>query len=426
MAYDATKKRQPGEASMGQPTDPYASLLEPAQTPGTSAAPLQGSGGASPTGYVNFGDYFNANADAAANGAQQLQTSAGQKGQNAQAELGKAQSAFTGAVQSGTPQGPTGADFQRAQSGSAPTTVDAAAPARTSADTQTAPAGATKTTTQPGEQSQDAWRQQMQQGWNKAYAGYQGPNALSNTSAYDQLLKDTTASSDEANALASGNSGIAGALQGSANTQADAALLGAAGRQGFSSIGQKYGGGLNRLTAADAASQQQSTNAKQQSQAAYDQYGLLAKDDAATQAAQADAAKQAGATSATPDTWTPEEEQAYQQALSKGYDQAQNNGNAVLTNLADQNQTFGSSSEQGTNGKGWGFFGGADGGPGEQIGINEFLNADGSPDTSGWWGGAGGPTVGDASLPAETWYALASMSPEERAKWWAHNHPGGS
>jgi hypothetical protein len=297
MAFDANKKKLEGAAGASF-DNPYSSLLNEGDgQPATSSAPLAGTG-ATPTGYVNFGDFYDANAAAAQAGAQQLQTSAGQKGQQAQAGLTGAQQQFNKGVQAGTPTGPSTNDFWRASGytnqgvatgdGKNPGANPGVAyghgqqPASPSARNPNGPPDGWAKTNNGGSDADNA---RWAQGAQNALNGYTGPNALSESQGYGDLLKNTTSAADEANALASGNNGIAGALQGSANTSADAALLGAAGRQGFADVGRKYGGLGSALDAANARSQQQSAQAKQDSANALEQYEQLAQQEDATNAA---------------------------------------------------------------------------------------------------------------------------------------------
>lgn len=299
MAFDASQKKQNGAFAQSD-SDPYTPLTDPGQA-ATSSAPLSGSGGATPTGYVNFGDYFNANGAAAAQGAQQLQSSEAKKATGAQQGLNQAQTAFTGAVNAGTPQGPSTQDFWTASGyQKTPSNVGAAKGSAQPAQKGIAygkngPPASPPVANQPpmgwspgGGGGTDADNARWAAGAANAHNGYTGPNSLSDADTYSQLASDTKGASDEANALASGNSGIAGALQGSANTSADASLLGAAGRQGFVNSGQKYGGMSNTLDAANTASQGQSDTARQMSDNALQQYGLLANQETNTQDAIAD------------------------------------------------------------------------------------------------------------------------------------------
>lgn len=281
MAFDATKKQMqnPAAAQAGiGATNAYSSLVEPglssaAPQQQTSSMPIASSaqpGGGS--GFVNFGDVYNANAAAAQTGAQNLQASAASKGQAAQAGLKSAQGAFAGAVAAGTPGGPTGADFSVA-TGQSPSTYAGAAGEKARAALTPA------TNFVPGGSAKDEanWKA----GQAQAAQGYTGPNALGDASTYAKLASDTAAAQDEATTLAGqGNAGIAGALQGSDNTSFDSALLGAGGRGGFAQLGRQYGGLNDALSSADANSQAYANNAKQLSTNAQNAYTQLFNDDA--------------------------------------------------------------------------------------------------------------------------------------------------
>jgi hypothetical protein len=251
-----------------------------------------------------------------------------------------------------------------------------------------------------------------------------GPKDLESAagSGWQGLLGDTLKAQQEANALGS-ETGVQGILQQQQtspleNTKLDAALINGQGAPGFEKLAQQYGG--NQLM-------QNVANAEQSSQ---DKWNQLLGDEKTRQGFD-DAGKQApiaplssgGATvtslgsptSIGADTsgWNDDYEKAWEEAQADGQKAAQQNNGQVVIGYGGSNMGLGN--------------GGA---------INVTPAGSGKPPHGGtwaqdpatvskWWGGADGPAIGDKSISAADWYALAEMPPEARATWWKHHKAGG-
>lgn len=299
MAFDANKRDQRSATEDGWKgsahanRNPYESLASDAApspsatgAPGASESFRPGYSGGTATGHVNFGDIYNANAGTAQREAGRLQNNVQQKAQKAQQGLAGAQSAFGEQVRTGTTQGPSGRDYQRAAgqlNDFAMQTQGQVAPQKSGWQTFQA--------SQPqspnvdlAQNTEENWRGRMETG---AKRGYMGPSSLTDLAQYQKLLQDTQEANKAADALGT-NAGIQAQTGGSA---LDAALLNAAGRPGFSRLQQQYGGGklTKGLEDAVAGSVADVARAKQDSAASQSAYTqLLQGYDARTRPPEAD------------------------------------------------------------------------------------------------------------------------------------------
>lgn len=241
----------PGAASTNGPAAAPANWGQ-AQATGAQTTPKTGQTtgpnmmqetGPTATGFVNFGDLYNANAGVATQRVNERQRGIVQHAKNAQGELSQQRNAFNEALAAGTAKGPSMADFDVAGGAG----YMAGGTGGTAAD---------------------------EQGWalgkQKAGAGYTGPTGLSESDAYSKLAGDTAAAQDEVNNPLTGMNAT------------DASLLGAAGN--FGGLQQHYGDMKGQLDKANALSSDQAKAAKQESDNALKQYDLLSQTDAATKA----------------------------------------------------------------------------------------------------------------------------------------------
>lgn len=267
--------------------------------PPTPAGQGPASVGKTATGFVNFGDVYQANAGAAQQGTKGLQTSAQQQGQKAVNGRTGAEGQFENATRTGSVQAPTQGQQDWAKWGSTgvvqPKKVTGA---QFNANDDKSHNGTTTQQQSVTEQNQglNGGEQPLigdggvpvvapSQSYDQSHASdeeaavragaagsYTGPNSLSDMQQYGQLAQDSAAAQDYATALASGNQG----LEGMGMNATDAALLGAAGRPGFTRAGQQYGHLSSQLADANTQSQGIANSARSQSDADTAQYqGLL-------------------------------------------------------------------------------------------------------------------------------------------------------
>lgn len=273
MAYDATFQND--DERVKEDANPYGQLALPAgpaysgvTRPDGEALP--GTQGPTATGHVNFDQLYSANAGVAGREAAKRQTSAQGKAEGAKAGLTGAQGQFAQGLRTGANPGPSSGDY-------------AYATGARKFDTDSTPM------TPGGEQraeTEGEWRSRLEAGAKK---GYEGPNALSGMDAYAKLAQDTAAAQDEATTLAGGNEG----LQAQGLNQTDAALLGAAGRKGFSELGERYGGLKGQLDKANTESQAQAKAARASAEEGQNLYERLLSDYDAKEAGETDTRKHA-------------------------------------------------------------------------------------------------------------------------------------
>lgn len=241
-----------GQAGAGAATN-YAQSLGPPQQQAQAGAPAT-----TASGYLNFGDFYGANEGVAKREAGKVNQKVSGTAQASQNALAAQAGQTSQAVQAGTMKGPT--QGQRTAStinthdqglrDSAQTNLDSedyAGPPEpidtADPDTGRPLVGGVQTAAQPGGareggrefvdvNSPDFWAQQ-------AAGGYTGPEELL---GYDALLQGATKADEQLAALNSGDAGVK-ALAGNQATDADAALLGAAGRNDFAKTNQTFGKG---------------------------------------------------------------------------------------------------------------------------------------------------------------------------------------
>lgn len=280
----------------------YDSVVYGDFNPSASSAAMGGAGGPTPTGHINFDQLYNANAGVAAREATQLQAGAAKKAQDARYGLLGAQRQFNQQSRTGTVGDPTAQQRQWAAHGDTgvrtgkvvqsahftpsgqtnvygPTKhlnlpkndIEGAVVLHSGArgvadvadkkqdDVLAANADDTNHVTEsnegltssvtrysggdtPDDPTDDAFYDTsndpaLEAAVRSGAAGeYTGPDSLADLSVYNKLLSDTVATSDEINAL-QGNAGISGMVGGPLN----GALIGAAGRPGFSKLKSQYG-----------------------------------------------------------------------------------------------------------------------------------------------------------------------------------------
>lgn len=275
MAYEV-KKEKDRQAEGHDPGNPYDAMVGGGGSFG-SVAPTAGSvsrtapaapagpammnaSGPTATGYVNFDSLYNANAGVAQREATQRANAAEAAGQKATQARTGAQQGFTQATRTGATQGPQSTDYEYAAGQrqfydpaafvQAPSTGGAnALAARGSAGAKMQP-----------EDTREVFENRLKTG---AQGGYWGPDSLSETDGYDELLKQTEAAQQQAtNPLVGLN-------------QTDAALLGAAGQPRFAEVEAKYGGLKDELDKANTASVGQAKAARAGADKAADEYGRL-------------------------------------------------------------------------------------------------------------------------------------------------------
>lgn len=296
MAYDAYRKHRDAENDTGakhlEESNPYSSLLgAPPPTAASDGQPQ--ANGPTATGFVNFGDIANANSGVSQRQAGRLQGNAEQKAQKAQQGLTGAQSAFSAQVRTGTNQGPSASDYgyasgklgfyrppgaadvKRATSNGP--NVSETQEGLASTETRNGPVADPTALNAPSPDSVNAgaiteadWRARVEQG---AQSGYSGPSSLTDLAEYEKLLQD----SQEAGKVADGLGTRAGIQAQTGGTALDAALIGGAGRPGFSRVQQQYGGGklMRSLDDAVVGSKADVARAKQQTATNQDAYAKL-------------------------------------------------------------------------------------------------------------------------------------------------------
>lgn len=277
-----------------------------------------------------------------------------------------------------------------------------------------------------------------------------GPHDLEGAAGaqpWSQLLGDSLKAGEEAHALGS-EPGVEALLQRNAsspgNTAFDAALINGAGGQDFQALNRKYGDNQLGKGIVDAQTDAQGRWAGLQGEVDERQSldhllrGIQPEKAPAAGAPAADplnpnadwhpvAGTKAGVltgnpdditgnagTSATSGQWSDADESAFQDALAgaKGPLDA-NNGQVVIV-AGPSNEGIGLQSP------------GAIGTQAINVTYSKTKDANGNtvPDWNGWWGGASSMRVGDPRVSPATWYALAVLTPRQRAAWWAKN--GGS
>lgn len=285
---DMLAGHQPQSAQMAQ----AATQVVPQ---GSSQAP-----GATASGYLNFGDFYNANSGVANREANKLGRQVSGAAKGAQNALAQQQSGFSQGVQGGTfNQGPRDIDVRSSKQS------DALKNEQQHIDEEFYPG--------PNDDNYDGSRYIQGEGNNLIAApiyddgslkfgasgadlpdyltqtpktademaalaaqGYTGPNSLSEGAGYADLLAQAGNSDEQLAALAglpaSGEQNLdAGvkALLGPGATESDAALVGAAGRKRFSDINQEYGRGdqmKSGVMNADAASRGEADKARKTSE----------------------------------------------------------------------------------------------------------------------------------------------------------------
>ena len=102
--------------------------------------------------------------------------------------------------------------------------------------------------------------------------------------------------------------------------------------------------------------------------------------------------------------WTDRDEAAFQDALAGAKGPLDQQNGEVVTATGPSNQGVAHSGAINVN---WG----------------KTKNPDGTTnlDYEGWWGGASDMRIGDQRIPPATWYALAMLTPRQRAAWWKKN-----
>lgn len=315
MAYDTNNREkddgtEPYQALTQEPAGMTASAASTPSLPGQAGASGPQGVGKTATGFVNFGDVYQANAGAAEQGAKRLQTSAQQKAGTFQQGLTGAARGFNDQVHTGSQTGPTqqqqdwakygqtGVQHGKVVTGAQLNPDDGKA--HTGAHQQQSvteqqqgleggeqplignpdlPPGDPNQTSveapsQVYDRENDAAAQAAQEAAVRSGAagGYSGPDSLSSDSdAYLKLATEAADAQDYATALGSGNQG----LEGMGMNATDAAMLGAAGRPDFARLAQRYGNMKGELEQVNNVSQQTANDARQQSQDAASAYQSL-------------------------------------------------------------------------------------------------------------------------------------------------------
>lgn len=269
-------------------TAPVSGVAQPVEMPYAPKAQEPGGG----TGFVNFDQYYNANASAAQAGAKRLATGAQAQAQTARTGMQKAYGDFQNQARTGTLQGPTAQQqaWGKYSAPAAPKKVVKAAyftpdgqgdsstitegqeglisekpkPAAGRAALEEQNAGVPQYTGETAAEDEAAVRA-------GAAGKYTGPNSLADLEAYKGLASDT-GKADELLGGLQNDSGIGAQLGGN---RFDAALVGAAGRPKFAELGQQYGSLRGQLSDAVKASQGVAASAKQQSDDAAAAYQAL-------------------------------------------------------------------------------------------------------------------------------------------------------
>lgn len=278
MAYlledEDDKKQAPEDAPNGGIAG-VATSLGLGQS-GTPAAPQSTGGTGSPSKFVNFDRYFNANKDAAMAGADRLAGGVAKRADAATTGLENYNTGFQSAVKSGTPVygGETGYWVERPEqaAGTDPNNYTTDVRQQTWETSQPgANAYATRRqglvvqptaeqpATRPTKPDNALTRDELKA---KSTTGYSGPNWYSEWDGYSKVAGDVGKAASESKALGDPRK-LQGLVQqyGGATTQGgarfDTALLGAAGGQKFRDVADRYAGLEKKLaeytTAGDAA-----------------------------------------------------------------------------------------------------------------------------------------------------------------------------
>jgi len=239
-----------------------------------------------------------------------------------------------------------------------------------------------------------------------------GPQDLEHSAgqqAWGQLLGDTTKAQEEANALGS-QSGVEALLQSQqaapGNSAFDAMLINGAGGPQFQKLSQQYGNG--KLVGNVANAEQASQDAWKQLSGDVDTARAFNAAAAGAQPSSTAAATPAAAappSAADASAWSEQDQNGWNAAEQLGQQQAQKHGGQAA----------------------WDFTGGANDDSVDDNGVihvpRKQQGGKFSADWSSWWGGGSDVDPRTMGLSAADLYALANVSPEQRAKWLkTHKH----
>lgn len=428
---------------------------------GPKSAPQQS---AQPQGYVPWSSFASANEDVSKREAGKLEGQVKGDVAKAQGELSGAQDAFNAGIDAnyGQPKKAKKASTENTATGSAAAPAGMSATEGTSnpwesflsPTTAEAPAPPTQELRSDGARGTGLQNEQRMQnvnatGLSGAPSGAKDLEAATGATAWSQLLGDTAKASDEAHALGS-EEGVQASLQHGqtspvGNSAFDAALINGAGQKDFRALDQAYGG--DQLMKGVAGAEQASQDRWSQLQG--DIAGREGRDASEAALKAGDIADRAalrgprdvplppkwvpvaGAGGASPSTelggteWNADDQGQWAENLQWGQETADKVKGTTPTQWtfpgADDHYNVQISFGNGGDANSQNGFG-SDGGI--NVAMIPGVKPP-QPDYEGWWGGATSLHVGDASLTPAQWYALARMTPEQRAKWWKNEHPGG-